>query len=126
MILAYPWLLLMAPAILLVALFGSRAGAEPLAISSDGLAAGLPRSWRLRLRFPVMMLLGLTSLCCFSIGAARPQRITSIPGTEDARNLIISLDLSRSMETPDFNLDGLRATRLDGVKSVVEDLLKQT
>ncbi|MES9855107.1 MAG: VWA domain-containing protein [Sedimenticola sp.] len=51
--------------------------------------------------------------------AARPQWLgepTELP--ETGRNLMLAADLSGSMETPDLDIDGEQATRLDAVKSV--------
>lgn len=125
MILALPWMLLAAPLIILLFLLPRQRRSDPLPIPSAEIVQNIPRSWRLRVRTPLLGMLWLLTVCCLSIAAARPQRVSSIPGIQEARNLIVALDLSRSMETPDFNLDGLRATRLDGVKSVVEDLLRE-
>jgi Ca-activated chloride channel homolog len=94
-----------------------------ISIPSYQLIRAVTPSWRIRLRTPVLLILALASLLALTIAAARPQLINTLPTPQEARNLILALDLSRSMETPDFNIDGQRATRLDGVKSVVEDLL---
>jgi Ca-activated chloride channel family protein len=76
------------------------------------------------LRTPILGALALATLITLNLSAARPQSTTIHPRPLEARNVLIALDLSRSMTTSDFNRDGRWATRLDGVKSVVSDLLK--
>ncbi len=121
---AYPWVLLFFPLILLSLFIRWRRTHTTLAFPSFSLVQDIQKSWRIKLRTPLLGLLGLIALSCLSLAAARPQRTTIHPSPLEARNVLIALDLSRSMETADFNYDGRWATRLDGVKSVVDDLLK--
>ncbi len=122
---AYPLLLLFFPIIAVTAVIRRGASREAVPVSSQKLAEGLPRSFRIAARTPVLGALSLFALAALCAAAARPQRIFPVPTASHARNLMVALDLSRSMETPDFNLDGERASRIDGVKSVVSDLLEQ-
>lgn len=126
MTLAYPLVLLFFPAIALAYLIRSRQRKnEAVPVSSATLATNLPRTARTMLRKPILTTLATLTLASLCLAAARPQRIRPIPNASHARNLMIALDLSRSMETPDFNLDGERASRIAGVKSVVSDLLAE-
>ncbi|MES9901427.1 MAG: VWA domain-containing protein [Sedimenticola sp.] len=58
--------------------------------------------------------------------AARPQWLgepTELP--ETGRNLMLAADLSGSMETPDLDINGEKATRLDVVKRVAGAFIKR-
>lgn len=80
-------------------------------------------SWRTRLRKPTLAILGTTALACMTIAAARPQRIHVLDDQSQARNLMLSLDLSKSMLTRDFVVGSTRISRMQGVKAVVRDFL---
>lgn len=58
-----------------------------------------------------------------SVAALRPAEILSLESEEQARSIIIALDLSRSMATADFSYRGERTSRMEGVKLVVGDYL---
>jgi len=63
---------------------------------------------------------------CLLLAAARPQWLgepVTLPQT--GRNLILAIDVSGSMETPDLALDGSQATRLEVVKQVAGDFLQR-
>ena len=59
------------------------------------------------------------------LALAGPQRLEPpIERTESARDLLLAIDLSGSMATPDFlDPQGQRISRLDAVKSVVDDFV---
>ncbi len=60
------------------------------------------------------------------ISASRPQLLgepVSLP--ETGRGLMLAVDVSGSMDTPDLDLSGSRASRLDVVKQVASDFLKR-
>ena len=59
------------------------------------------------------------------VGLARPQFVEPpIEKIESARDLMLAVDLSGSMDTRDmFDLDGNRITRLDAVKLVLDDFI---
>lgn len=59
------------------------------------------------------------------IAVARPQIVEPpITKTESARDLMLGIDLSGSMDTPDmFNAQGERVTRLDVTKDVIDDFV---
>lgn len=80
-------------------------------------------TWRARLRVPILSALASTSLICLIIAAARPQRVSVLDDDSQARNLILSLDLSKSMLTRDFVVGSTRIARMQGVKAVVRDFL---
>jgi Ca-activated chloride channel family protein len=57
------------------------------------------------------------------IAATRPVEQLALPVEEQARSIVIALDLSRSMATQDFIYQGERTSRMEGVKLVVSDYL---
>lgn len=130
--LAYPWLLLLLPLPLLVRWLvpayreqkesvrapffqelSERAGLKP----SSG-AVVLQRNIGQKLLLPLCWLL-------LVVAAARPQWVGEpITQIESARDLMLAVDLSGSMETKDFvDPDGNRIDRLAAVKLVLEDFV---
>ena len=61
------------------------------------------------------------------VGLARPQFVEPpIEKIESARDLMLAVDLSGSMDTPDmFDPDGNRITRLEAVKLVLDDFVER-
>lgn len=69
-----------------------------------------------------LMALGWLCLC---LALAGPQRIAMVPDrSASGRDILIALDMSGSMSTPDFALDGQTITRLDAVKRVAEGFIR--
>ncbi len=63
---------------------------------------------------------------CFVLAAMRPvwyDNMVKIP--QNARNIVLSLDVSGSMSARDFSLNGMAVSRWDMVKLVVMDFLKK-
>jgi Ca-activated chloride channel family protein len=71
----------------------------------------------------------LSSLCwiCIVVALARPQFIEPpIRKIQSGRDLMLALDISQSMETPDFRTaSGGRLRRVDAVKQVVGDFIEK-
>jgi len=61
------------------------------------------------------------------VALARPQRVEPpIQRIQPGRDLMLALDISQSMETPDFRTpDGKRMRRVDAVKQVVADFVRR-
>ena len=78
----------------------------------------LSRNLAQRLLAPLVWVLVIGAL-------ARPQLVEPpIERTESARDLMLAVDLSGSMDTRDmFDPDGTRITRLDAVKLVLDDFI---
>jgi len=126
--LAWPWCLLLLPLPWLVR-YGwpqttAGAGAALFAPFAIGLADGsggtgrsAPARWRLWL--------AVLAWLCLLAAAVRPQWLgepVTLPQT--GRNLVLAIDVSGSMETPDLALDGSQSTRLDVVKQVAGDFVE--
>jgi Ca-activated chloride channel homolog len=84
----------------------------------------IPKSIKLKLRKPILYLLAFLTICSLTFAAIRPQLISNELPPEFARNLILTLDLSGSMNEPDFQTPYGRTSRLEGVKSVVAEFIK--
>ncbi|MCX6115091.1 MAG: VWA domain-containing protein [Proteobacteria bacterium] len=120
---AYPWLLLL-PIFYLGTrlLFRTRPAATPC--PSSKLLACLPRSFRLKIREPLLAILAITSILCLAVAAARPQRITLFEQPHRARNIMLVVDASNSMSAQDFPTTLGYASRMDGAKSAVAEYVR--
>ena len=65
--------------------------------------------------------------CLIVVALARPQFVEPpIEKIQPARDLMLALDISQSMETPDFRTpDGKRVRRVDAVKQVVSSFIQK-
>ena len=92
--------------------------------SSSKALKGLPKSWRVRMQpvIPVFYTLGLT---CLIVALSRPQLglEDSLVRTE-AVDIILLMDLSKSMDTQDFQKYGRRMSRLEASKEVITRFLE--
>ncbi len=92
---------------------------------SLGLLRSLPLGSRQRWRWVLPVTRGLV-LVLLSLALARPQL-----GKAESRHvgagidIVLSVDISGSMRSEDFRLEGRRASRLDVVKSVVRDFVTE-
>jgi Ca-activated chloride channel family protein len=121
---AHPFLLLL---LLLIPLLLWRRSRRNAAVHfPDGeLLKKMPVSWAVRLQplFPILYALGLA---CLIIAIARPQR-----GLQESRvntegvDIVLLLDLSTSMDIPDFAFNGQRQTRIDSAKRVISDFIEK-
>ena len=132
--LEYPWLLLLLPLPLLawwlLPPYGERTKATRVPFFDDlAKATGqtpargaviLRSNWLRRILAPTCWVLLVLAL-------AGPQRLEPpIERTESARDLLLAIDLSGSMATPDFlDAQGQRVDRLSAVKNVVDDFIRR-
>jgi Ca-activated chloride channel family protein len=120
---AYPWLLA-TPLLYLALILTRRKQAEAAPFSSAILLRQLPSSIRLKLRGPVLWTLMLASVVSLSIAAARPQKITLLEQPLKGRNIMLVVDASRSMLAQDFPMSFGHASRMDGVRTVVSEYVR--
>jgi Ca-activated chloride channel family protein len=122
---ARPWLLLLLLFLPLLAMLAGRGGAAPAVIYSSlrpfqGL--GRVRKSRAGGFLLSLLLLGLASLI---VGLARPQLGRTISRVQASGiDIILALDVSRSMYAEDFIIGGQRANRLDAVKQVTQKFIE--
>jgi Ca-activated chloride channel family protein len=126
---AWPWLLLLLPLPWLVRRWwppaqdtGGDALFAPFALGLTAEGGTGPALNKVHWRQVISALVWLLLLAA----AARPQWLgepVNLPQT--GRNLVLAIDVSGSMETPDLALDGSDATRLDVVKQVAGEFVEQ-
>ena len=122
---AYPWLLALLPVFLLLPYVRRRQYFQAIP-SSEVAVDTSARSVRMVARSLIQPLLHLGFLVCLLISAARPQEVISHTlGEDDRRNLVLSLDASKSMDAKDFRSPSGIIRRMDGVKSVTADFLRE-
>jgi Ca-activated chloride channel homolog len=127
--LAWPWLLLVLPLPWLLRRWWKAAPAAGGSALFAPFAIGLPVAQAARRVRGALhwrrLLTGLVWVCLL-LAAARPQWLgdpVSLP--QSGRNLMLAIDVSGSMETPDLTLDGSQATRLDVVRQVAGEFVER-
>ena len=125
---ASPWILLLlifAPLFwdrLRYRFFGQRN--QGIAYASPVMLGAVPPSPRVRYRDPILSVLRTTIYVLLVVAAARPQFGTRFRETEQlARDVMLVLDLSGSMQAMDFLVQGKRVDRLSALKSVVKEFI---
>ncbi len=126
--LAWPWLLLALPLPWLVRRWGSPAPTGSSGALFAPFVVGLTTAAAAATARRAQRGLWLAALIwvCLLAAASRPQWLgepVSVP--QSGRNLILAIDVSGSMETPDLDLNGSRATRLDVVKQVAGEFVSR-
>ena len=125
MMLRYPWLLLLAlliPALLYLRYARRRAPA--LKFSDTFLLARLPAGWAVPAARLLPVLYGL-ALLALVVALARPQKgLTESRVRTEAVDIVLLVDVSPSMETPDFSTAIRRLNRLDAAKLVLEKFIQ--
>lgn len=124
MTLEYPWALILAPLLIVSALLRRRAPQYAPTPYAPPLAA-IPPSLRLRLRGPLLAVGNSTAAFFLAFAAARPYTVTQEIKPREARNIILALDLSRSMAMNDFRSAYGLVSRFRGVQSVVSNFLER-
>lgn len=120
---AHPYLLLLL--LLIPALLWWRARRRGAAVNfPDGkLLRKLPVSLAVRFQ-PLWTALYALGLACLMIAIARPQKgLSESRVNTEGVDIVLLLDLSTSMETPDFARGGQRQTRIDSAKQVISDFI---
>jgi Ca-activated chloride channel family protein len=122
---AHPWMLLLLLLIPLLALLKGGRGAAPAIVFSSLRplqALGRVRKSRVGGWLTSLMLAGLTLLI---VALARPQQGRTLSRVQASGiDIMLALDVSRSMFAEDFIIGGQRANRLDAVKQVTEKFIK--
>ena len=123
---AWPWLWLALPLPLLMRAWPLRMGHVPaLRVPWDSArlqaVAGRGGGWP----WPRALLLWL-AWTCLCAAAARPQQLSqAIEPPQQARQMMLAVDLSESMNTDDMELGGRDVDRLTAAKAVLSDFLNR-
>src|SRR5258707_2404218 len=120
-----PWLLLLLLAIPLLAyLRGKRGPGAALTFSSTSTLQQIGKQSAARVGKLLRALIFVT-LATFVIALARPQLGKSLTQVEASGiDIMLVLDVSGSMYTKDFTIDGERATRLDAIREVTRKFIE--
>ncbi len=78
-----------------------------------------------KLRNPILKTLLFLFFSLLALAAARPHTSKILPSPKKARNLMLALDISGSMQTGDFSIAGRTVSRLDAVKHVVKEFISK-
>ncbi len=117
------WLFLLLP---LLSLLRSRKGTAPALIFSSITAVKVIAEGRMARPGRIAAWLRLAVLSLIIIGMARPQWGRTRTEVEASGiDILLAVDISGSMQAMDFTLKGKTANRLDVVKSVVADFIRQ-
>lgn len=120
--LAVPLALLLLPLPLLARFLPARAATGQVMDLPDGIAAAAERAAGPERRRG-LVLAGLV-WACLCLALAQPERVELVPDrSASGRDILIALDMSGSMATPDFALDGETVTRLAAVKRVARGFI---
>ncbi len=121
-----PQLLLLIPLVLpFVVVLYFRRRPPTFTFPSVRFAAGLPVTWRIRLRHLPLML-RLLVLALFIVALAGPQSVLEgARSNTEGINMVLLLDTSTSMAAEDFTINGKRLNRLDVIKSVMREFVSQ-
>lgn len=120
---AYP-LALALPIIFLLVSFLCRKKSTPVRFPSTLLTKGIRPSLRLRLRTPTLFALSLLCVAFLTLAAARPQKVSTLRERREARNIMLALDVSGSMQARDFATKLSVMSRLEAVKKVVSEFVQ--
>ena len=121
--LAFPAALLLLPVPFLARLLPRRAATGQAMILPEGIAqAASAAEGPVPRRGWALLLLVWACLC---VALAQPERVQMVPDrSASGRDIVIALDMSGSMITPDFSLDGQTVTRLAAVKRVADSFIR--
>lgn len=122
---AYPWALLLLLLIPALAVIKGRRGPQAAIVFSSlhilRQMAPLTRSRIGAIRKALIYL----SIALLILALARPQKIRSTEKiSESGIELLIAIDVSRSMQVPDFVIGGRKANRLQAAKKVTRDFIR--
>lgn len=123
---AHPWVLLLLLLLPVLALLKGRFGGTPgVTFSSTSVLASLGHRRKSRAG-ALLGLLAHLALAAFIIALARPQLGRTLTRVQASGvDIMLVLDVSRSMLAEDFTIGSQRANRLDAVKQVTEQFIRQ-
>lgn len=124
--LAHPWFLSLLLLLPLMALWKGRTG-RPLAIRMPSTDDALHAGARTRSRAGALFLfLGLLSFALLIVAFSRPRLVKGTTEIQSSGiDIMLTLDVSGSMEALDFKLEGKQSNRLEVVKNVVAKFVSQ-
>ncbi len=126
MIFQNPWFLILAPVILAAVFYKRIREKNPaLKFSSGKLLSGVEPSLKLKMSFHLRDL-RLTALMLMILALARPVHpLEPSKIRTEGIDIVLAVDVSTSMLAEDFEIGSKRMNRLDVVKTVIEDFIRQ-
>ena len=121
----HPWALLLLLLIPIIAVMKGRRGPQPAVVFSSlhilRRMGPLTRSRAGAVRISMIFL----SIALLAFALARPQKVRSTEKiSESGIELLIAIDVSRSMQVADFRIGGRKATRLQAAKKITRDFVR--
>ena len=87
---------------------------------------GFEQSWKIKLKSPIQSLLIFFIILFLTLALSRPIKINDFDNSSSKRrNLMIALDLSKSMTTKDYAIGMYRISRLEAVKKVITEFIEE-
>ncbi|MCK5012904.1 MAG: VWA domain-containing protein [Candidatus Omnitrophica bacterium] len=126
MIFKNPWIILIIPLVLALIIFiKKRQRATSFQFSSTGIVSSLKATWKVRFH-QVPYVLRLLAVILFLIALAGPRSVLeeTVHKTEGI-DIVLAIDASGSMAAEDFVMKARRYNRLDIVKKVVQEFVKE-
>jgi Ca-activated chloride channel family protein len=108
----------------LLRLLPTRRAVQSVPCGNAAFFSRLPTSARVRLRTPVLSALEAITIVTLTLAAARPQKLTIIDQPNVGRNIMLVVDVSRSMAAEDFPTSFGKTSRMEGVKTVVAEYVR--
>lgn len=121
-----PWILLLVPFVMaLIIVLKKRQRAMSFRFSSTVLASSLKATWKIRFR-QIPYVLRFCAIILFIIALAGPRSVLeeTLRRTEGI-DIVLAIDSSGSMAAEDFVVKNKRINRLDIVKNVVEEFVRE-
>lgn len=84
---------------------------------------GVPRTWRTRLRSPILRVISVVLVLALAVASARPQKVSTEETPATAHDLMLVVDLSGSMREEDYRSGFTLLNRLDAVKLVLTEFI---
>ncbi len=120
----FPEVFLLAPFFLLFPLL-RRDKYKAAKTPSISFISEIPPTLRQRLRSPILRILRIILLAAVIVGASGPYSTRLIELPSKARNIILSIDISRSMATADFSSERGILPRFEAVRAVVSSFVAE-
>lgn len=116
-------LILLTPLLFLIFYFINKSR-NALEINSIFLLSNLKPSLKIIFRKYVLNLLFLLGILSLAIGASKPVENKNVKKEIERRNLMLCIDISKSMLSRDFSYKRQIVTRIQAVKAVLKDFIK--
>ncbi|MCK5260030.1 MAG: VWA domain-containing protein [Candidatus Omnitrophica bacterium] len=126
MIFKNPWIILIIPLVLALIIFlKKRQRAISFRFSSTGIVSELKATWKVRFH-QIPYILRLLAVILFLIALAGPRSVLEeTVHKSEGIDIVLAIDSSGSMAAEDFVMKGKRYNRLDIVKTVVQEFVRE-